>query len=281
MTETPQLPPVYLNVPSIIAFNKAIPAEIRDTWIWLRGLCWDVEKRELGQTTSTYTSARMAEIIGKSRQTLYGHMLFLRDRGTLRWAAAEGEGIYVEFPEDGELFTDAPKVYEILDRLLINTLKGVESNNHKETNKAPVQNFVHPGERTRAHKSAPEKETIPAEIMRPMVDMLAHVCRVDKRLVYGRLAKEAKALIVAEYAPEQILQAFGPGSAWYTRHWKGKKGQPPVITDVRVEIFGLLDKDLGGPLSGIRPAADPEDERAETIAHMRAVDAKLKQENHT
>jgi hypothetical protein len=74
------------------------------------------------------------------------------------------------------------------------------------------------------------------------VYVLGQVTGMDIKInsIYGRLAKVAKELERAEYSAEEIGSAFGPGSPWYKKHWKGKKGDKPNTKDITTEIASLL-----------------------------------------
>lgn len=72
-----------------------------------------------------------------------------------------------------------------------------------------------------------------------MVSALSQVTGMDENLTYGRLARDAKDLFKAGYSAADISTAFGKKSAWYKKHWKGRKGDKPTTGDIRALIKDL------------------------------------------
>jgi hypothetical protein len=64
---------------------------------------------------------------------------------------------------------------------------------------------------------------------------LSDVTGMDITKNRGRLFKEAKDYKDEEV--EDILQIYGPGGAWYSDDWRGKKGERPKLSDIR-ETWG-------------------------------------------
>lgn len=117
-------------------------------------------------------------------------------------------------------------------------------------------------------KSSAEKT--PAEILTPVVDALAIVTRMDARLNYGRIAKEAKQLIAAGYSSETITDLFGMGGKWYACDWRGKKGQPPTLAQVRETIGVLPGMNGNGNGTKLTPA---QQKYQDTLAWLDKVDS--------
>jgi len=65
--------------------------------------------------------------------------------------------------------------------------------------------------------------------------VLSDVTGMDITKNRGRLFKEAKDYKDEEV--EDILQIYGPGGAWYSDDWRGKKGDRPKLSDIR-ETWG-------------------------------------------
>lgn len=105
-------------------------------------------------------------------------------------------------------------------------------------------------EPSKKHKSS--KETTPAEILTPVVQALATVTNTDINLNYPRLAKEAKALVVAGYTSEQITKTYSPGGRWFNDDWRGQKGNIPSLAAIRDTILKLTN----GNGTSARPAIE-------------------------
>jgi len=78
------------------------------------------------------------------------------------------------------------------------------------------------------------------DIKKTMVYVLSQVTGMDESLNYGRLAKDAKELHKAGYSAADISKVFGKKSAWYKKHWKGRKGDKPTTGDIRSLIKELV-----------------------------------------
>ena len=76
---------------------------------------------------------------------------------------------------------------------------------------------------------------------RPLVGALSKVTGLDIKMHAPRLGKQAKKLRVAGYTPKQIIDTFGKGGVWYSRDWRGKKGDRPSPELVVEQITNLLE----------------------------------------
>lgn len=84
----PLIPPRGVFVPTSVAYNRALPAAILQTWVQLRGLAWGDSE------TPPLSMKQLIEITGKSQSCLYGHMTSLRVWGALRWRPS-GRGTFI------------------------------------------------------------------------------------------------------------------------------------------------------------------------------------------
>ena len=81
-------PKFIMNIPGSVAYNKNIPAAVRDTYTQLRGLAWGKKQ------SPPLTMDDLIRATGKSRNTLYEHMRFLRSSSVFHWQI-RGESIYI------------------------------------------------------------------------------------------------------------------------------------------------------------------------------------------
>ena len=87
----PLIPPRGVFIPTSVAYNRALPAAILQTWVQLRGLAWgDTE-------TPPISMKQLVEITGKSQSCLYGQMASLRLWGALRWRPSAKGTFIVSF----------------------------------------------------------------------------------------------------------------------------------------------------------------------------------------
>jgi hypothetical protein len=85
------LPPRGVFIPAWLIYNRTISPAALHTYAQLRGLAWG--KHE----TPPISLNQLAEITGKSRSSLYGHMALLRSWGALRWRPSEAGTLIVSF----------------------------------------------------------------------------------------------------------------------------------------------------------------------------------------
>jgi hypothetical protein len=100
--------PRYIgNIPGSVAYNKTIPAVVRDTYVQVRGL-------GLGKTEFSVRMEVMAEVTGKSQSTLFEHLRLLEKCKTLRWSITDSVAILKFFALDSgksdALLTDSLKL---------------------------------------------------------------------------------------------------------------------------------------------------------------------------
>lgn len=69
----------------------------------------------------------------------------------------------------------------------------------------------------------------------PIAEALSEICQVDLGLNKGRLLKEAKDL--GGHAPgfsvDVLRRAYGPGGIWYLSDFRGKRGDPPTVQQIK------------------------------------------------
>jgi hypothetical protein len=97
----PLLPPRGIYIPTMMIYNRELSPTVIHTWIQLRGLAWGRDE------TSQLSMLELSDLTGKSRSTIYGHMVLLRKWGALRWRSSDKGTFIVAFPADtGEFFLD-------------------------------------------------------------------------------------------------------------------------------------------------------------------------------
>jgi hypothetical protein len=215
---------------------------------------------------------QLAELLGKSQSTLYGHMAALRSRGALRWRSARDGTLIVSFEDLDEAQEDSEflenddedsKILEISDQdsrilekpdSLTPPNTDTESNNAVKETQIPI--FQKIGKSTGKKKRAP---AVPQSVLGPFVNTLADVTGMDRNLNYGRLAKEAKDLHISGYTAQQVAMIYGKGRTWYTHDWRGQQGRKPEIGQIRHTISELLENQNEPPPKKGRAVAAPED----------------------
>ena len=108
-----------------------------------------------------------------------------------------------------------------------------------------------------------------------MVGALARVTGWDYNVPSIRASMQQTAVNLAKYQPEEIIKRYSPDGDWYdeeTGHWKGKKGDPPTLTDITTTI-GMhqfsrppaepIRKDGNNSRTGILDAINEEEEGEE------------------
>lgn len=157
------------------------------------------------------------------------------------------------------------------ERHLSRNEKGVPQNERKK-------NQVKPTRRTRkdSPSSIPESTQPPAQKpltpSQQMFSALVEVFRWDPELMRGRLNKTEKELREAGRSLGDV-EAFGEW--WYANDWRGKKGQPPTLTQLK-ESWGQF-KDFQKKQRAILPAFalapdSPEPERIELTPEEQIVE---------
>jgi hypothetical protein len=59
---------------------------------------------------------------------------------------------------------------------------------------------------------------------------------MDPHLNRARLVRNAQNLLQNGYNASVIRASFGPGGAWYTQDWRGKKGETPTLRNITEQI---------------------------------------------
>ena len=129
------------------------------------------------------------------------------------------------------------------------TVTHEESSNRVEEDTLPVAVAPvasdPPAKRKRAAKkepsAVPDGET--GYDPREWVPVLAEVCTLDAKMLFGRLAKRGKELFASGYTPEQIQVAYGKGGWWYKNDWRGQRGRSPTAEQIQATIVQALPID--------------------------------------
>lgn len=85
-----------------------------------------------------------------------------------------------------------------------------------------------------------------------MVEALVEVTHIDPQIQtnYGHLCREVKDLWLAGYTAADLHSLFGKGGVWYDQDWRGRRGQPPTIKQVRENIKRLQDQNTSPVFHG-------------------------------
>jgi len=219
----PLIPPRYVNVPSKIIYDGAVQPAIRDTYVQLRGLAWGKEE------TPPLSMEQLINILHKSRATIFGHLKSLRDQGWLQFSTAQAHTMIVQFIDDP------------MDEKESRNLDSINPVNHELNIKSLRESFTKtPAVQKSGQSRKLDKSTVPVGLLRGMADAILEVTGIDKKLNFSRAAKEAKDLISAGYSPDQIRKVYGQGGTWYSKDWRGQKGEVPQIGLIRSTIAQLL-----------------------------------------
>lgn len=87
----------------------------------------------------------------------------------------------------------------------------------------------------RAKPAKPNKKEAkpPSVSIFSLAQALAQVCEIDFDMDKGRMLREAKNF--KDRTPEEIITLFGKGGAWYKMDWRGQRGSPPTVAQVKTE----------------------------------------------
>lgn len=205
----------------MMIYSNISPAVMK-TWAQLRGLAWG------RNITDPVSMDYLKSLTGKTQSALYEHMRVLRDTHALRWQMADASTFIFSFPSNEEFNS-----YFLEDAPSLNN----ELNTEEDKEIKPV--FI--PEKANKGRQRATKATVPAEILSPIVDALADVTGMNKSLNYGRMAKEGKDLHLAGFTCEHIRIVYSPGGSWWTKDWRGKKGEKPALGNIRQTIGELLN----------------------------------------
>jgi hypothetical protein len=76
----------------------------------------------------------------------------------------------------------------------------------------------------------------------PIAEALSKVTKMDLNINKPRIFKAAKTLSQgSDVTPERILKDYGSGGIWYSKDWRGLKGQVPTLQQI-IETWGTFDK---------------------------------------
>lgn len=96
----------------------------------------------------------------------------------------------------------------------------------------------------RKAKTRTAKYTI--DQLRPMANAIANATRLKLEDNYAVLNKASGLLLDLGYTPEKVADF----SAWWQANdWRGKRGQPPTVWQIKTMIGGALKENTGDPAS--------------------------------
>jgi hypothetical protein len=257
-------------MPTSLLYNRNVSPAVRDTWLQIRGLAWGAT------VTPEITMESLTKLTGKSQSTIFEHMRLLGKWNAIRWHTPRKQTFIFEFDDNEKINAVHSEKLEFkidsenLELLPLdpspknNTLVVPEEDKRMSFRKVGMDNPRKP-------------DTVPAEILKPIVDILAAVTQMDKTLNYSRLAKEAKALHLAGYTHEQIKITYGEGGKWYLCDWRGMKGERPELGTIRASIYALLAAIPSK--NGSRPAKTHETAQDIIARRRAAIEQKEKAEN--
>lgn len=129
---------------------------------------------------------------------------------------------------------------ETQQSLTVNRVNNVNKNVNKEVNLTTLSSKTD-------DKTNKEKEQKPKTLteQQMMVGVLSRVTGLDVKIVAnrGRLGKDAKELVSANYSAENVEKLYTKGGWWYLNDWRGKKGQAPKLQDIK-ETIGIASKSV-------------------------------------
>jgi hypothetical protein len=179
-------------------------------------------------------------------------MRLLQSRGALRWRTGNTSEIIVVFPQDEEFHQsgnpDKP------DPLIPHDSN---SNNSRVKDSAVRESGKPDTDKKR-------RETIPAAVLKPFVNILADITGMKADLNYPRLARSARKLHKSGYSAQQVDSLYaavkqGRKTAWYEQDWRGKKGQRPTPEQIEQTIVVLSEPSSGtSTVDVLRRAAEKE-----------------------
>jgi hypothetical protein len=235
----PLLPDSYINVP-LELLRMHLPASAFEVAIWIFALlCGGVNE------SPAISMNQLEELTGKGHSVLYGNLRLLQSLGVLLFRPG-GSATFI--------FSCGPK-FQISGKLeVLNPLIPlIDSTIEKEKD---LNNSEIPENRK---NDKDNKNCVSRDLLNPFVESLASVTGLDKKLNYGRLAREAKDLIQAGYSVDQVQAVYGAGGVWYLQDWRGQKGELPQLGVIRSTIAQLLAAPKNGNAkksNGRQPALD-------------------------
>ncbi len=114
------------------------------------------------------------------------------------------------------------------------------------------------------------------KVLDDLVQALGEVTGMDSRLNRTQLAKNAKSLLLAGYNASLVKANFGPGGAWYSQDWRGKKGELPTLKNV-VEQIAILSRQFAHS----PPETDLDHKRDQVRGEIQAARKKRLHQNHS
>lgn len=98
----------------------------------------------------------------------------------------------------------------------------------EEPQRSPLETKKNPLRRTPEQKLNLHKQNY-----FPIANALSKVTKMDLNINKPRIFKAAKTLSQGVgVTPEKILQDYSRGGVWYTKDWRGQKGQTPTLQQV-------------------------------------------------
>jgi hypothetical protein len=196
-------------------------------------------------------------LTGKGRSVLYGNLRLLQSLGVLLFRPG-GSATFI--------FSFGPKFRNSGNSEVVNSLN--ESLDSTTEKREDLNNSEIPENRKNGKEG---KNHVSMGLLTPLVESLAVVTGLDKKLNFGRLAREAKDLFLAGYSADQVRAIYGAGGVWYVQDWRGRLGELPQLGIIRSTIAQLLT----APKNGKKPKGRQPDLDVKTDAEILALAQEL------
>lgn len=113
---------------------------------------------------------------------------------------------------------------------------------YEPADRTPGGNGYHPAD-VPPVPDKPKEKTAEQVAVGEMANAITDVTGVSARLNWEAVGGLARDLVMGGYTAEQVRTHYSRDPVagawhWYTAHWKGKKGDPPTLKDVRESIAG-------------------------------------------
>jgi hypothetical protein len=205
------LPRYIGNIPGHIAYNKSIPAVVRDTYVQVRGLGW-------GKPEFSVRMEVMVELTGKSQSTLYEHLRLLEKCKTLRWSITNGVAIF-------KFNNDPPSEHSENSEGAFNIFNPLKDNNLRESQKIK--------------KGESENSELQSEAVRALTE--AYIGWVGYDIgAPNKTEKRAIAWLAAHFSIAQIKVVYDEHKA--SPYWEKKLLKPSYLRTAVPEFFAALDR---------------------------------------
>lgn len=120
----------------------------------------------------------------------------------------------------------------------------------------------------------PSTTTLPAPKSehQQMFDALSAATRMDYSIKAnaGQIARMSKQLREAGYSPGDIISYYSEGGHWYSRDWRGQRGDPPTLKAI-ADTIGQYREAQGAPANGhLQPVPESEKRKTEELKAQRS-----------